>query len=96
MGRMSAPLARRVDMLSGDVAPTKYFQALSEADNLCRELDELRELQTRVAELTAENTDLAERLDSLSNAHRITLAALADARRGLTEPWHGAAGGGLK
>lgn len=77
---MSAPLARRVDMLSGDVAPTRYFQALSEADNLCRELDTLHELQCRNAELEAENTDLAERLRDLQETHQATLGLLARAR----------------
>lgn len=54
---MTAPIARRVDMLSGEVAPTKYFQALSEADDFVREMDGLRELQTRVQELEAERDD---------------------------------------
>jgi uncharacterized coiled-coil DUF342 family protein len=55
-----APPVRRVDMLSGDVAPTKYFAALSEADKLCAELDGLRELQTRIQELEAENEQAVE------------------------------------
>lgn len=80
---MTAPLARRVDMLSGEVAPTKYFQALSEADDLCREIDGLRELQTRVQELVAERDDLAERLHDLAESHQITLSRLAAANRQL-------------
>jgi hypothetical protein len=72
-----APRARLVDALSGDVAPTAYFKALSEADSLCAELDTLRELQTRNQELAAENADLAERLRDLDESHRITLSRLA-------------------
>lgn len=55
---MSAPLVRRVDMLTGAKAPDKFFQALSEADesiSLCLDADRLRdenrELSLRVAEL---------------------------------------------
>lgn len=122
-GPLVAPAARRVDMLSGDVAPTKYFQALSEADQFVREVDTLRESQTRnqeleaenadlrrqlgqrnetiealrrsrsqamvdadvqarkVERLTAENNDLAEQLHRGSEAHKITLGFLADAKR---------------
>jgi hypothetical protein len=36
---MTAPPARRVDMLNGHKAPDKYFQALSEADEFIRQLD---------------------------------------------------------
>lgn len=75
----SAPRARIVDALSGQKAPARFFQALSEADNLCAELDTLRELQTRVDELAAERDDLAERLHDLDEAHQITLGQLAAA-----------------
>jgi chromosome segregation ATPase len=77
----SAPLVRTVDALTGQVAPTKYFQALSEADDYCKELDGLRELQTRLAEVESENTDLSERLLDLQEAHATTLGLLAQARR---------------
>lgn len=88
---MTAPIFRRLDQLTGDVAESPVGAILDTADQVCAELAEVYELRTRVQELTAENTDLAERLDSLDNAHKITLAALADARRGNTEPWHGQA-----
>jgi chromosome segregation ATPase len=78
---MTAPNVRRVDMLTGQVAPTKYFEALSEADNFVREIDDLRELQCRVQELESENTDLSERLLDLQEAHATTLGLLAQARR---------------
>lgn len=78
---MSAPRVRRVNAFNGQVAPTKYFQALSEADNLCRELDGLRELQCRVQELEAENAELSERLQSSYEAHDITRGLLAVANR---------------
>lgn len=72
-----APQARLVDALSGEKAPNAYFKALSEADNLCAELDTLRELQTRNQELAAERDDLAERLHDLNESHQITLSRLA-------------------
>lgn len=50
-----APLARTVDALTGARTPEKFFESLSEADNFCAELDGLRETQTRLAELEAEN-----------------------------------------
>jgi hypothetical protein len=64
-------------MLSGDVVPTKYFEALSEADEFCKELDEVHGLRTRNAELEAENTELADRLRDVYETHRITLNRLA-------------------
>jgi len=55
-----APQFNSVNVLKGEVAerPSKFLAALSEADSLCRELDELRETQTRVQELAAENREL--------------------------------------
>lgn len=55
---MSAPHTRRVNALTGEVADSGFFKALSEADEFVREIDTVRELQTRVDELTAENRDL--------------------------------------
>ena len=46
-----APRFRAVEQHTGEVAARP---ALSEADELCRELDTLRELQTRIQELEAE------------------------------------------
>jgi len=59
-----APRFNSVNALKGVVAerPSKFLAALSEADNICRELDELRELQTRVQELEAENAELRSQL----------------------------------
>lgn len=74
----SAPRTRRVDALSGTKSPDSAL--LSEATNFCLELDGLRELQTRLQELEAERDDLAERLESLHNAHQITLGLLCTAR----------------
>lgn len=58
----SAPRARLVDALSGEKAPDRFFKALSEADNFVREIDSLRELQCRIAELEAENRELKQQL----------------------------------
>lgn len=68
----SAPRTRIVDALSGKVS--------SEAAEFCLELDGLRELQCRLQEVEAERDDLAERLESLHNAHNITLGLLCTAR----------------
>jgi len=54
-----APPIRRVNMLTGEVANERFFQALSEADHYCRELDTLRELQTRNDELTDRIAELS-------------------------------------
>lgn len=43
------------------------------------------------AALKAERDELAEQLQALDDAHQVTLARLAEARRGKTEPWHGQA-----
>lgn len=55
---MSAPHTRRVNALTGEVADSGFFKALSEADEFVREIDTVRELQTRVDELTAERDEL--------------------------------------
>lgn len=44
---------RLVDALTGDAAPSKFFAALTEADRTATDLDRVRELETRVAELEA-------------------------------------------
>jgi cell shape-determining protein MreC len=75
---MSAPLARIVDQYSGRKA-TQFFRALSEADELCAELDGLRELQCRVQELEAENAELKTQL-AAARSERDT----ANTRRGRT------------
>lgn len=56
---MIGPEIRIVNALTGEVAdrPSRFMQSLSEADNYVRELDTVRELQTRVQELEAERDE---------------------------------------
>lgn len=53
---MTGPAFRAVDALSGEVAkrPSAWWAANSEADEFCRELEGLRELQCRVEDLELE------------------------------------------
>lgn len=57
---------RRVNAFTGEKAPvtdppSRFMQALSEADNFVQDLDRVHELQTRVEELTAERDSWRER-----------------------------------
>lgn len=65
---MTAPLARRVDALTGQVANAVFFQALSEADEHVREVDRARELACRVQELEGDLAAERERLEVLREA----------------------------
>jgi chromosome segregation ATPase len=62
----SAPRARIVDALTGARAPDKFIAALSEADNLCAELDTLREIQCRLAEVEADRDAYRESANDLA------------------------------
>jgi hypothetical protein len=79
---VSAPQVRIVDALSGNIAapPEEFFRALAEADEVCRERDMLRELQTRVQELEAERDQLADDLIGSRQAHKITAEILYQTR----------------
>lgn len=76
-----APSFRSIDQLAREHDPSKFFGALSEADNFVAELDGLRELQCRVEELEAERDDLADQLVGLRDAHDVTVKCLSVARR---------------
>lgn len=60
----SAPRARLVNALNGEKAPPAYLKAV---DHLVAELEELHELRTRVAELTAERDLLIADRDAFAN-----------------------------
>lgn len=75
----SAPLIRSVDALTGQRPPGKFFEAMSEADNLCRELDGVKELRCRVDELVAENRELRLQLGR-ARAQRDAYRMSGDAR----------------
>lgn len=64
----AAPHQRRVDMLTGAKAPDAFFNALSEATEFCRELDDLRAKQCRIDELEAENRELRARVAAYRGA----------------------------
>lgn len=76
---IDAPKVRLVNALNGKKAPDKFMAALSEADDFVREIDTLRELQCKVDELTAENTELHDRLRDITETHQATLGLLATA-----------------
>jgi hypothetical protein len=65
----SAPHIRSVDALSGQRAPTAFFRALSEADEFVHGNDRLRELETRLQELSA-TPSLAERMRAAAETIR--------------------------
>lgn len=86
----SAPRARIVDALTGSRAPTKFFQALSEADEhiaLAAELEAVRderdEARVRAQELWAQVCDQSAELNALraqldrARAERDTLVAVS-------------------
>jgi cell shape-determining protein MreC len=96
----SAPMTRIVDALTGEIASpvlgilatadhitdglAQTHELIAENASLKAERSELyRQLDSLLA-VAAERDDLAERLADLSEAHQITLAALADARRAVT------------
>jgi hypothetical protein len=81
-------MVRIVNALNGNVAaaPSKFMQALSEADEFCRERDSRAELEIRNLELHAEirslHADLARAIDQRDAARqeRDTYRARADRR----------------
>lgn len=68
---MSAPHVNRVNALTGEVAgrPSAFFRALSEADEFIHGNDRVRELETRVQELSA-TPSLAERMRAAAETIR--------------------------
>jgi SMC interacting uncharacterized protein involved in chromosome segregation len=72
-------------MLSGAKAPEQFFQALSEADNLCRELDATAELRCQIDELTDELREAKQHAEDLfvEMGRQATRADRAEARLAL-------------
>jgi hypothetical protein len=67
--------------------PAGFFKALSEADSLCQELDGLRELQTRVAELEA-TPSLPERMrQAAETAEEVNALCGMGIDEPLNPPW---------
>jgi hypothetical protein len=60
----AAPNVRIVNALNGKITapPTKFMQALSEADSFCAELDETHRLRDRCVELEIRVNELTEEL----------------------------------
>jgi len=84
---------RSIDQFTGTVAarPSKFWQAMSETNNLAAELDELHELRTRNAELEeslklarADADDAAETIGALLVERDRLADELVCARKALT------------